>query len=222
MHIMEGYLPAAHAAGWFVASAPFVVAGAVRLKRIVAERPQARMTLAAAGAFTFVLSALKMPSVTGSCSHPTGTGLGAVIFGPTVMALIGTIVLLFQALLLAHGGLTTLGANVFSMAIAGPWVSWGIWRLAKGLGASIAVAVFFAAALGDLATYATTSVQLALAYPDPASGVWGAALKFGGIFAITQIPLAIAEGLLTVVVMNALSGRAGKPDEIQVLAGEVR
>ena len=222
MHIMEGYLPAAHAAGWVAASAPFVIAGAVRLKRIVAERPQARMTLAAAGAFTFVLSALKMPSVTGSCSHPTGTGLGAIIFGPTVMALIGTIVLLFQALLLAHGGLTTLGANVFSMAIVGPWVSWGIWRLASALGASIAVAVFFAAALGDLATYAMTSVQLALAYPDPASGVLGAILKFGSIFAITQIPLAIAEGLLTVVVINALSGRAGTSDEIQVLSGEVR
>jgi cobalt/nickel transport system permease protein len=138
------------------------------------------------------------------------------------MALIGTIVLLFQAMLLAHGGLTTLGANVFSMAIVGPWVSWGIWRLASALGASIAVAVFFAAALGDLATYAMTSVQLALAYPDPASGVLGAILKFGSIFAITQIPLAIAEGLLTVVVINALSGRAGKSDEIQVLSGEVR
>jgi cobalt/nickel transport system permease protein len=136
------------------------------------------------------------------------------------MAVLGTIVLLFQALLLAHGGLTTLGANVFSMAIAGPWVSWVTWRGASKLGASAAVAVLLAAALGDLATYATTSVQLALAYPDPASGFLGSLLKFGGIFAITQIPLAIAEGLLTVVVLNALSGRAGKTDEIAFLAGE--
>lgn len=222
MHIMEGYLPAAHAAGWFAASAPFVVAGAVRLKRIVRQRPQAKMMLAAAGAFTFVLSALKMPSVTGSCSHPTGTGLGAVVFGPAVMAVLGTIVLLFQALLLAHGGLTTLGANVFSMAIVGPWVSFAIYRGARGVGASTAVAVFLAAALGDLATYATTSVQLALAYPDPASGILGAVIKFGGIYAVTQVPLAIAEGLLTVVVMNALSGRADSADEIRFLSGEVK
>ncbi len=219
MHIMEGFLPVEHAIGWFAASAPFVIAGAISLKRILRRRPEARLTLAAAGAFTFVLSALKMPSVTGSCSHPTGTGLGAIIFGPSVMAVLGTIVLLFQALLLAHGGLTTLGANVFSMAIAGPWVSWVIWRGASKLG-SVPVAVFLAAALGDLATYATTSVQLALAYPDSASGFWGSLLKFGGIFAITQIPLAIAEGLLTVVVINALSGRAGKTDEIAFLAGE--
>lgn len=222
MHIMEGYLPVAHAAGWFALSTPFVVAGAIRLKHIVATRPQAKMTLAAAGAFTFVLSALKMPSVTGSCSHPTGTGLGAVVFGPSVMAVLGTIVLLFQALLLAHGGLTTLGANVFSMAITGPWVSYAVWRLATRLGAPIALSVFLAAALGDLATYAATSVQLALAYPDPASGFIGALIKFGGIYAVTQIPLAIAEGLLTVVVMNALSGRAGQSDEIRMLSGEIK
>lgn len=222
MHIMEGYLPAAHCAGWAVVSAPFVVAGAMRLRKIVIERPQAKMTLAAAGAFTFVLSALKVPSVTGSCSHPTGTGLGAVVFGPAAMAPLGMIVLLFQALLLAHGGLTTLGANIFSMAVAGPWISWMVWSLARRGGASIALAVFLAAVLGDWATYVTTAVQLAIAYPDPASGFTGAVLKFGSIYAITQIPLAIAEGLLTVVVMNALSGRADKADEIQVLSGEAK
>ena len=63
------------------------------------------MLLAFAGAFIFVLSALKLPSVTGSCSHPTGTGLGAILFGPLPMAVMGCIALLFQALLLAHGGL---------------------------------------------------------------------------------------------------------------------
>ncbi len=47
-------------------------------------------------------------------------------------------------------------------------------------------------------------------------------IKFGGIFAFTQIPLAIAEGLLTVVVIDALSGRVRDADKIGVLAGEAR
>lgn len=222
MHIMEGFLPASHALGWYAVSAPFVVAGALRVRKVIRDRPEARMTLAASGAFAFVLSALKIPSVTGSCSHPTGTGLGAVIFGPPVMAVLGVIVLLFQALLLAHGGITTLGANTFSMAIVGPWVSWAVWKLAGRAGLSFAAAVFLAAALGDLATYVTTSLQLALAYPDPVSGYLGAALKFGSIFAITQVPLAIAEGLLTVVVIEALSGKARDADRIAVLAGEAK
>lgn len=209
MHIMEGFLPASHAIGWTIAAAPFVVGGAMALRRTLRDRPEARLTLAASAAFTFVLSALKLPSVTGSCSHPTGTGLGAMLFGPAVMAPVGLIVLLFQGLLLAHGGLTTLGANVFSMAIAGPWVGWTAWRLANRLGASTAVAVFLGAGLADLATYVVTSFQLALAFPDPASGLAGSFVKFAGIFAVTQIPLAIAEGLLTVVVMAALVGRGG-------------
>lgn len=118
---------------------------------------------------------------------------------------IGLVVLLFQAILLAHGGLTTLGANIFSMAIVGPFVAYGIFRLARWLGASLAVGVFLAACLGDLATYVTTSVQLALAFPDPAGGFMASFAKFAGIFAVTQIPLAISEGLLTVLIFNALA-----------------
>ncbi|CCG42549.1 energy-coupling factor ABC transporter permease [Magnetospirillum molischianum] len=207
MHIMEGFLPATHAVAWSCAAVPFVAAGAWKLKKIVTERPEARLQLAAAGGFAFVLSALKLPSVTGSCSHPTGTGLGAVLFGPSVMALLGSIVLLFQALLLAHGGLTTLGANIISMAVVGPWVAYGLWRASSALGLPAAVGIALAAILGDLATYIVTSAQLALAFPDPASGFMGAFAKFAGIFALTQVPLAIAEGLVTVVVMNALVGR---------------
>lgn len=204
MHIMEGYLPAAHAAGWALASAPFLVFGARRIVRLVREKPDTRLLLAASGAFAFVLSALKIPSVTGSSSHPTGTGLSAVLFGPTVTTVLGSLVLLFQALLLAHGGLTTLGANIFSMAIVGPFVAYGLFRGLTAAGAGPAVAIFAAACLGDLATYVTTSLQLALAFPDPLSGFAGALAKFLGIFGLTQIPLAISEGLLTVIVFNLL------------------
>ncbi|WP_374382772.1 energy-coupling factor ABC transporter permease [Dongia sp.] len=204
MHIMEGFLPATHCIAWGVASAPFLAAGAIKIRRVVRTHPEIKLLLAASGAYVFILSALKLPSVTGSCSHPTGTGLAASLFGPSVTAILGAIVLLFQALLLAHGGLTTLGANIFSMGIVGPMVAYWLFRSLKSAGASPAIAVFFAAALGDLSTYVTTAFQLALAFPDPAGGVLRSAEKFLGIFAITQVPLAISEGLLTVVVMNLL------------------
>ncbi len=205
MHIMEGFLPLEHAVGWAAASAPFVAWGVASIKKQIANNPEQRMLLGVGTAFAFVLSALKLPSVTGSCSHPTGTGLGALLFGPAAMAPVGLVVLLFQALLLAHGGLTTLGANVFSMAIVGPFVAWAIYKLARALGASLVVGVFLAACLGDLMTYVTTSVQLALAFPDPVGGFMASFAKFAGIFAITQIPLAISEGLLTVLIFNALA-----------------
>ena len=59
----------------------------------------------------------------------TGTGLGAILFGPLAVSILGIIVLIFQAVLLAHGGLTTLGANTFSMAVAGPFLSFAVYKI---------------------------------------------------------------------------------------------
>ncbi len=205
MHISEGFLPPAHCLAWFAAATPFVVHGARQVVAQSRRDPDSRLLLGAAGAFTLVLSAIKLPSVTGSSSHPTGTGLGAVILKPPVMAVLSTIVLTFQALLLAHGGLTTLGANVLAMGVVGPWVGYGGFVLLRGVRAPGWIAVFLAMAAANLATYVMTAVQLALAYPDPVGGLPAALTKFLGIFALTQVPLALAEGLLGVVVLRFLA-----------------
>ncbi|MBM6721659.1 MULTISPECIES: energy-coupling factor ABC transporter permease [Oscillospiraceae] len=196
MHIAEGYLPVNWCLLWGAVCIPFVVAGFFSIKKRIDQAPRAKILLAMCGAFAFVLSALKIPSFSGSCSHPTGVGLGAILFGPLTMTVLGLIVLLFQALLLAHGGITTLGANTFSMAVAGPILSWAVYKLLRKVNAPASVAVFAAAALGDLFTYVVTSLQLGI--------VNGGTVKFLTIFAVTQVPLAIAEGLLTVVIFNVL------------------
>ena len=208
MHIMEGYLPVGHALAWFAVCLPFWFMGFKSLKKTVAEHPKAISIIAIAGAFIFVISSLKIPSVTGSCSHMTGTGLAAILFGPTAVSILGVIVLIFQALLLAHGGLTTLGANTFSMAIAGPIVSYLIYRAMSKSGAKKSVSVFLAAALGDLFTYCVTALQLAVAYPAADGGVATSIVKFMGVFAPTQLPLAVIEGLLTTAIIMGLEAYA--------------
>ena len=65
-------------------------------------------------------------------------------------------------------------------------------------------ALLGAAALGDIFTYCVTSVQLALAFPSPEGGVFASAIKVLGVFAPTQLPLAIIEGILTVIIMIGL------------------
>ncbi|WP_048056365.1 energy-coupling factor ABC transporter permease [Methanocaldococcus fervens] len=199
MHIMEGFLPLQWCIIWYVISGIVVIYGIMQLKKIISENPEAKPLIAVAGAFMFVLSSLKMPSVTGSCSHPCGNGLGAALFGPAVTAVLATIVLLFQALLLAHGGITTLGANVFSMGIVGPFVGWIIYKALKGK-INSTYAIGLAAIFADWATYVTTSIQLTLAFPgaDPIKTF----TAFATVFAITQIPLAIAEGLLTMILWD--------------------
>ena len=211
MHIMEGYLPAKYCVAWGVVCLPFLIAGFISLKNKVKENRRNLTLIAMSGAFIFVISSLKIPSVTGSCSHMTGTGLGAILFGPASVSVLGVIVLLFQALLLAHGGLTTLGANTFSMAIAGPVVSFGIYKLCQKINVNRRVGIFLAAFLGDLFTYCVTSIQLAFAYPSEAGGVGASAVKFLGVFAPTQIPLAVIEGILTVVIVIGLETYA-KPE----------
>jgi len=205
MHIAEGFLPIKWAGIWWALMMPFLVLGINKVKRITEDQdPGVKMLLALAGAFVFVLSSLKLPSVTGSTSHPTGIGLGAILFGPWPMVVLGVIVLIFQAVLLAHGGLTTLGANVFSMAIVGPFVAYGIYKLFRKLGAPLWLTVFLAAALGNLLTYVMTAIQLSLAFPAETGGFIASLTKFMGIFAITQVPLAITEGLVTVLIFNLL------------------
>lgn len=208
MHIMEGYLPAKYCIIWACVAAPFVIWGFVSLNKITKQDRSLVPIIAMAGAYVFVLSSLKIPSVTGSSSHMTGTGLGAILLGPAAVSVLGLIVLVFQALLLAHGGLTTLGANTCSMAIAGPFVTYGLYQLFNKMHMNKKVNIFLSAALGDLVTYCVTSYQLALAYPSEVGGVAASAGKFLGVFAVTQVPLAILEGILTVLVVMGLENIA--------------
>lgn len=211
MHIMEGYLPGVHCIAWGIVCIPFLITGVISVRRIAQEQRKALLILAMSGAFVFVISSLKIPSVTGSCSHMTGTGLTSILFGVPAAAILGIIVLVFQAILLAHGGLTTLGANTFSMAIAGPILSYILYKLTRKAKLPKNLCVFLAASLGDLFTYCVTSIQLALAYPSANGGVAASAVQFLGVFAPTQLPLAILEGLLTMIIIIGLENYA-KPE----------
>ena len=220
MHIMEGFLPPVWAVVWTVVAAPAVVYGARRTLSLVRVDTRTKALVAVAAAFVFVLSALKLPSVAGSSTHPTGTGVLVVLFGPAVTAFVSGIVLLYQALLLAHGGVTTLGANVTAMGIVGPFVGWMVYRVARSVG-SVQQATFLAAAVTDWTTYLVTSLQLGLAFPaggDPA-GVAVAALEFAVVFSVTQLPIGLLEGMLAAALVGYLLRlETGAADRLGVAA----
>ncbi len=202
MHIMEGFLPLQWAVFWWVLALPCLAFGVLQLKRILGQDREALPLLGVTGGFIFILSSLKLPSVTGSCSHPTGTGISSVCFGPWVTSVICAIVLLFQSLFLAHGGLSVLGANIISMGVVGPFAGWAIYRALRDTGVNMYFVVFFACAIADLCTYIVTSLELALAYPAEVGGFAGSFVLFMGIFAITQVPLAIVEGVVLALVFK--------------------
>ena len=210
MHIMEGFLPWQWCIVWWIIALPCLIFGLYRLKKVLGADREALPLLGVTGGFIFILSSLKLPSVTGSCSHPTGTGLSTVSFGPWITAVVCAIVLLFQSLFLAHGGLSVLGANIVSMGIAGPFVGYTIYRFLRDTPVNLYVTIFLATALADMFTYVTTSLELALAYPAVVGGIGSSFILFMGIFAVTQVPLAIVEGIVLALVFKYIV--ALKPD----------
>jgi cobalt/nickel transport system permease protein len=202
MHIMEGFLPWQWCLIWWIIALPCLMLGIWQLKKVLRTDREALPLLGVTGGFVFILSSLKLPSVTGSCSHPTGTGLSTISFRPWITALVCAIVLLFQSLFLAHGGLSVLGANIVSMGLVGPLVGYGVYRLLRDTSVNVYITVFLVTALADMFTYVTTSLELALAYPAATGGVVSSFILFMGIFAVTQVPLAIVEGIVLALVFK--------------------
>ncbi len=215
MHIMEGYLEPIWCLVWFIVMIPFFYIGVVKLRQILRDHPDQKMIVALSGAFIFLISSLKLPSVTGSSAHPTGTGIAVVFYGVGVCAVLSTIVLVFQALLIAHGGFTTLGANCVSMGIIGPLFGLIVWKILRKAGAGVFISMVGAAAVADFMTYVVTAIQMTLnvVTANNASFV-DAFVDFMSVYAVTQVPLAIIEGLLLGMFAQYLS--TTRPDVFEI------
>ncbi len=207
MHIAEGILPAPWAALWFAASAPFVYWGLRKLKNQGRQSTWFKPYVGMVGAAVFIISCMPIPiPFAGTCSHPCGTGLAAILIGPALTAVVASIALVLQALFLAHGGLTTLGADVFSMGVAGALAGFGVFRISRRLGLSYSASAFLAGLLSDWATYAVTSVQLAGALAEP--GAFPSLFyAIAAAFIPTQLPLGVLEGFLCMGALRFISVR---------------
>lgn len=207
MHISEGVLPPQWCGLWFLVSAPFVIWGLIVIRRRRALQSSYLPMLAMVGAAVFLVSCMPIPLPgVGSCSHPCGTGLAAILVGPAPTIVITTIALLFQALFMNHGGLGTLGANIFSMGVLGSLVGWSSFRIIRPLTGSVLAGAFAAGLLSDWATYAGTSFSLASALHGDGS-MWTMFQAIAIAFVPTQLPLGVLEGILTVVAYSFVSRR---------------
>jgi cobalt/nickel transport system permease protein len=120
MHITEGILPPQWAVLWFALALPFIGWGLRELRVRSKVEPHLKSMVGLVGAAVFVISCMPIPVPTaGTCSHPCGTGMASILIGPTLTVVVASIALTLQGLFLAHGGLTTLGANILSMGVMG-------------------------------------------------------------------------------------------------------
>jgi cobalt/nickel transport system permease protein len=210
MHIEDGILSPLACAAWYGVTAAFVVPGIYEIKRRIHENLMYKPFLAMVGVAVFVISAMHFPvPVTGSCSHPCGTALAAIIVGPFATVVISTIVLFFQAVFLGHGGITTIGANTFSMGICGGILGYMAWRILLAIRCPLWLAAGVAGLVGDMVTYLVAALELAISLHGnvPLLKQW--MIFFMG-YGPTQLPLAIAEAVFTSAVLVAMLNR--RPD----------
>jgi cobalt/nickel transport system permease protein len=197
MHISEGLLPLNWAVLWSVIAAPFVAYGLYRLKKLSTVDPSFKPLVGLMAAVVFIISCMPIPVPTaGTCSHPCGTGISGILVGPAISILVAAVALLIQALFLAHGGLSTWGANIISMGVMGSFAGFLTFKILRSMKMNMAVSGFMAGLFADWATYFTTSVELA-------SGIKGGSpflplfWKILIAFVPTQLPLGILEGAMT-------------------------
>ena len=197
MHISEGILPLKWAGLWYLAALPFLIKGILDIKKKSKITPAFKPLLGLMGAVIFIISCMPVPVPTaGTCSHPAGTGISAILVGPIMSIFITSIALIIQALFLAHGGITTWGADIVSMGVAGSFAAFIAFKTLRKFNVSLFVSGFAAGLLADWATYITTSFELASALhgSKPMFSLFCTILI---AFIPTQLPLGILEGFLT-------------------------
>lgn len=207
MHIAEGILPFNWALFWWLCFLVILALSLKNLTSLLKEDSTKKVLFAFITALVFLLSMIPIPvPFAGTCSHPVGVGVGVFVLGLSGSIVAGFIVLLLQALLLAHGGLSSLGANAFAMAIMGSLSAYLIILIFKRTSFPLYLKAFLSGLLADWFTYATTALQLSLALKgdEPLLGLY---LKVILAFIPTQLPLGILEGVITASLVTAMAKR---------------
>jgi cobalt/nickel transport system permease protein len=127
MHIPDGYLSPSTCVVLYALSASGWYSSLKRIKRLLATRAIPLISVFAA--FAFVVLMFNVPLPGGTTGHAVGVTVAAIVLGPWGSILAISIALAIQALFFGDGGITTLGANCFNMAIVGSFVAYSVYRI---------------------------------------------------------------------------------------------
>ncbi len=172
MHIPDGFLSAGVAAGtWAIAG--IGVAAATRAER-VDPNPVPSGTLGAVAAFVFAAQMVNIPVAPGVSGHLVGAALATAIVGPWRAVLVMATVLTVQAVLFQDGGLSSLGANLVDMGLAGSLATYAC-SIAGGRRAGrlrgFAIGTMFGAFAATISAAALVAVWLAMSGLYPLQGI---------------------------------------------------
>jgi cobalt/nickel transport system permease protein len=130
LHIPDGYLSPATCAALYAGAAPFWYVALQRMKRALNTRMVPLLSVFAA--FSFIVMMFNLPLPGGTTGHAVGMGIASIVLGPWASILGISIALIIQAVFFGDGGITTIGANCFNMAILGSLAAYFVYRLISG------------------------------------------------------------------------------------------
>jgi cobalt/nickel transport system permease protein len=200
MHISEGIIIGYPAAAYTAGGLALMGLGTWRMKKFTAKFPDKKPLIGMGGALIFFVSLIPLPAFTGTCSHPCGTPLIAILMGPFVGIGLAGITLLLQAAFFAHGGFSTWGANLLTLGFAGCVTGWLTFRGARKLGLPLWLGGGLAGLLGDFAVYSMSGLILAWTLvhaPSPQYNFTGYLAAIYAAYLPTQLPIALAEMVVT-------------------------
>ncbi len=197
MHIPDGFLSVSVSAVYWVLSVSVILVALSRVNRELGEREVPVMGVLAAAIFAGQM--LNFSVTGGTSGHLLGAALASILLGPWAAVLVLTSVVSVQALIFQDGGLLVMGANLFNMAVIGPFVAYFVYRVVQRLVRDQRLGVFLGGALAAWisieASAMSCALQLSLSGTSPANIAFPA---MGGIHAL----IGLGEALIT---LGALS-----------------
>ncbi len=148
MHIPDGYLSPASAGTLYALAAPFWYLASRKTQQLLSGKLIPSMALLSA--FCFVIQMLNIPLPGGTTGHAIGASLAAIVLSPWPAVLAVSMALVIQALFFGDGGITTIGANCFNMAIIQVFTTFFVYTAISAR--SLRGKVFAAAVAGYLAS----------------------------------------------------------------------
>jgi cobalt/nickel transport system permease protein len=205
MHIPDGFLSVPVAVAMWLISIIVIAYALKRASKDLGERQVPLMGVLAACIFAGQM--LNFAVAGGTSGHLLGAALAAILLGPWAAVLVLTTVVGVQALIFQDGGLLSLGANIFNMAVVGVFVAHFAYRsaqrLLRGRRWGVPVSGFVAGWLSVFIAALAAALELALSGTSPANV---AVPAMGGIHAL----IGIGEGLITAGALAVIA--AARPD----------
>ena len=208
---------AMHAPDGFLEPGTAVVTGIISVVVIGFALRQSRQQLAdkaiplagITAAFIFAAQMFNFPVAAGTTGHLLGGALAAILLGPSVGAIIVTIVVVVQALAFADGGLTALGYNVLNMAIVPAYGGYAVFRLLRRVFPSTSGGVIGATGIAAWASVVMAAVAFSIQWLFGASAPIAFDTVFGAMVGVHAL-IGIGEGIISALAVGAVL--ASRPD----------